>query len=90
MSVINGQFQHGGHVPIVGQAFSLKNWLPIVNIVCNCEAQELVTLTGVGTIAQCKACQRAFTIGLIQFNAQTGQSNVGIAVAVPPPQEKPS
>lgn len=84
------QFPNNNNIPIVGQAFTLKNWLPVVNIVCNCEAQELVTLAGVGTVAQCSACKRAFTVGLIQFNAQTGQSNVGIAVAVPPQEKQPS
>lgn len=83
------QFPHA-NVPIVGQAFKMKTWLPVVNIVCNCEAQELVTLAGVGTVAQCASCRRAFTVATIQFNAQAGQSEIGIAVAVPPQEKQPS
>lgn len=77
-------------IPIIGQPFALKGWVPTVMITCNCEAKEPVLIVGVMQPAQCPACKRGFVVGAIQYNGQTGQNEVGIATVVLAQEKKQS
>lgn len=48
-------------VPIIGQAFTLLEVVPIVVLVCNCEAKKTLSLPGLNAQAQCPACKRVFS-----------------------------
>jgi hypothetical protein len=73
------QFPAG--IPIIGQPVT-KSWSAQVVLQCNCPAHEPVPLV-LGGVGQCPACQRAFTITTIHFDAATGQAQIGVGVVVP-------
>lgn len=68
-------------IPIIGQPAVVKSWAAQVVVQCNCPAKEPVLMV-LGGIGQCPACQRAFTITKIGFDATTGQANVTIGLVV--------
>jgi hypothetical protein len=72
------QFPAG--LPIIGQPVT-KSWAAQVVVQCNCAAKEPVMLV-LGGIGQCPACQRAYTITGIQFDAQAGQAQISVGVVV--------
>lgn len=74
-------FPGNNNIPLVGQPFTFKSWFPTALVVCNCDAKEPVQIVGSG-VHQCPACHRGFMIGALQYNAQTGQLNVNIAVVM--------
>lgn len=64
-------------LPIVGQPFIVKGFVPMVQIVCNCEGKEPVLLIGNG-IAQCPACSRRFQLQGIQPGPNGLQFVIGL------------
>lgn len=49
------------NIPIIGQPFVIKSFVPMLQIVCNCEAKEPLLLIGNGA-GQCPACHRGFQL----------------------------
>lgn len=72
-------FQAPQGVPIVGAPFTFRSWFPTALVTCGCAAKEPVLIVGTG-IGTCPACGRGFAVGTVQHNAQSGQSQIGIAV----------
>jgi hypothetical protein len=79
MSVLNIS---AADVPILGQAYTIKSVCPVVVAVCNCEAQTVITLPGIGSQAICPGCRRAFQLRAADANI-SGQAGAGIASFIP-------
>ncbi len=70
-------------IPIIGQPFTLKSWVPIVNLVCNCEAHDVVLLVGEAPGA-CPSCGRGFVIISVAHKLQQPpQIGIGIVRTTP-------
>jgi hypothetical protein len=77
------EFGNRRDVPIIGQPFTIKGWLPTVLIVCNCEGKEPLLIQR-SSPTVCPTCKRTFTVAQV-----VGQVNFGIGVAAPEPEHAP-
>jgi hypothetical protein len=85
-------------VPIVGQAFTLLEVVPVTVLVCNCEDKKTVSIPGLNTPGQCPACKRVFSVQAVQsvVDQTTGRKthNVNVVMAIPkesaPAAEQPA
>lgn len=72
-------------LPILGQPFTLKAWIPHVLITCHCAAKEPVLIVGAGTVAQCPACGKSYQLATLMFNAQQQRAEIQLAVGIAAP-----
>jgi hypothetical protein len=68
-------------VPILGQIATVTNWCAQIVGRCNCEGKHPL-LVVLGQIGECAGCHRKFTIQQVQFNANTGQCSIELALVM--------
>lgn len=68
------------NIPLVGQAFTVKNGFATVMIQCGCGANEPVLIVG-DAQAPCGACGRVYAQMEFTYSRQTGQINAAIGIA---------
>jgi hypothetical protein len=68
-------------VPIVGQAFEVFEFVPVVVMRCKCDdANRPMTLAGSIGQARCAACGTIYVVLGIQYDRMAGLSNVAIGM----------
>jgi hypothetical protein len=85
---VRPMFARNERVPIVGQAFTLLEVVPVTTLVCNCEAKKVVTIAGLGTPAKCSGCGKAYVAMSAEsvLDQATGHKNHNAQIAMMVPR----
>jgi hypothetical protein len=78
-------FPSASAIPILGQACTVHGWFPTVLLSCNCDSHQPLMIVGLGAIAVCPKCQRAFAIGEVMHDARTGAGSVTVSQVLTQP-----
>lgn len=75
-------------VPIIGQAFTIKNWFLTVMGVCNCGHPEPVLIAGQfgSGVGQCPACHRIWAIKDLRHDVARGRIEIDLGIVPTPGQ----
>lgn len=84
--MLNGS---NANVPIIGQAFTLLDVVPVAVLTCNCESKKVLSVAGFNVPTQCPGCKKIFVLQGVESHRDpvTGKKhhNVKLGMAMPAP-----
>jgi hypothetical protein len=71
-------------VPIIGQTITVHpSWTCVVPVTCHCDPRPTF-LVAIHTVAACPSCRKAYTIGKVDFDLQTGRGGIQVIQVLDP------
>ena len=72
------------NIPIVGQAYQIRDWYPTVLLVCNCQPENKAMMILARGPGQCPLCKQIYTLQGISI-LPNGAVQFAMAIGTPAP-----